>query len=55
MGLSHWAPHCQRGPACPVTGGNSLMFGHPRTALLLYAVAMGYLEAAVVVYLHAIY
>jgi hypothetical protein len=23
------------------------MFGHPRTALLLYAVAMGYLEAAV--------
>jgi hypothetical protein len=27
------------------------MFGHPRTALLLYAVAMGYLEAAVVVYL----
>ncbi len=31
------------------------MFGHPRTALLLYAVAMGYLEAAVVVYLRAIY
>ena len=24
------------------------MFGHARTALLLYAVAMGYLEAAVV-------
>ena len=31
------------------------MFGRPRTALLLYAVAMGYLEAAVVVYLRAIY
>ena len=31
------------------------MFGHTRTALLLYAVAMGYLEAAVVVYLRAIY
>ena len=31
------------------------MFSHPRTALLLYAVAMGYLEAAVVVYLRAIY
>lgn len=31
------------------------MSGRPRTALLLYAVAMGYLEAAVVVYLRAIY
>ena len=31
------------------------MFGRPRAALLLYAVAMGYLEAAVVVYLRAIY
>ena len=31
------------------------MFGRPRTALLLYAVAFGYLEAAVVVYLRAIY
>lgn len=31
------------------------MFGRPRTALLLYGVAMGYLEAAVVVYLRAIY
>ncbi len=31
------------------------MFGRPRTALLLYALAMGYLEAAVVVYLRAIY
>ena len=31
------------------------MFGRPRTALFLYAVAMGYLEAAVVVYLRAIY
>ncbi len=31
------------------------MLGRPRTALLLYAVAMGYLEAAVVVYLRAIY
>ena len=31
------------------------MFSRPRTALLLYAVAMGYLEAAVVVYLRAIY
>ena len=31
------------------------MFKRPRTALLLYAVAMGYLEAAVVVYLRAIY
>ena len=31
------------------------MFGRPRIALLLYAVAMGYLEAAVVVYLRALY
>ena len=31
------------------------MFGRPRIALLLYAVAFGYLEAAVVVYLRAIY
>ena len=31
------------------------MFGRPRTALILYAVAMGYLEAAVVVYLRALY
>ncbi len=31
------------------------MFSRPRTALLLYAVAMGYVEAAVVVYLRAIY
>jgi len=31
------------------------MFTRPRLALLLYAVAMGYLEAAVVVYLLAIY
>ena len=29
------------------------MFGRPRTALLLYAVAFGYLEAAIVVYLRA--
>ncbi|GMR13363.1 MAG: hypothetical protein BMS9Abin29_1569 [Gemmatimonadota bacterium] len=31
------------------------MLGRPRTAMVLYAVAMGYLEAAVVVYLRAIY
>ncbi len=31
------------------------MFSRPREALLLYAVAMGYLEAAVVVYLRALY
>ena len=31
------------------------MFTRPRLALLLYAVAMGYLEAAVVVYLRALY
>lgn len=31
------------------------MFSRPRIALLLYAVAMGYLEAAVVVYLRALY
>ncbi len=31
------------------------MFDRPRTALLVFAVAMGYLEAAVVVYLRALY
>ena len=31
------------------------MFNRPREALLLYAIAMGYLEAAVVVYLRALY
>jgi hypothetical protein len=31
------------------------MLSHPRAALLLYALAMGYLEAVVVVYLRALY